>query len=516
VALGYEKQTDVFELQLTSILDEATATTIAVALREALCRRLGIARDEVGWQVDRARDADASAKWSIYLTDNSPGGAGYSVTAGADVRDLLERTRKVLDCYNPNCDSACPSCLVVWDTLHFAPSLDRTSARHALDGVIEALELPASAQVFGQGVEQRMATAPLPIEISRAVAARPNASVALILQGDPSNWDLASWWGSPVMERLGREGAPVSLLINPQTLAALSFEDVLALKGLRDRAGASAKLVRWATAPQPAHILAFVYDGQEWTGWAPTTSTEASIRSNPPSALIRGVSRGIPVTIGTEIDFDQTIRSLRPTTVRLTIRDHLDGPIASFGARFWSELSELPAFSAWVARQPEILRISYSDRYMFSPLSLRLLHSVLSALPFSKPKEGRIPLSIATMAGRPEQRYSLPDKMHDDWATSAIRDDILQAIFGFAGFAVALEIADRRKLVHARCLTIETKAHGSLDLLLDQGFGHWVTRGRIPFDFTAATVKQAASLLRVDASVMGDMGKSTEVFVDFK
>jgi len=120
------------------------------------------------------------------------------------------------------------------------------------------------------------------------------------------------------------------------------------------------------------------------------------------------------------------------------------------------------------------------------------------------------------MAGRPDQRFSLPDKIHDDWASSTIRDDILKAILGVAGFAVALEIADRRQLVHARCLTIETKAHGSLDLLFDQGFGHWVTRSRVPFDFTAATAKQAASLLRTDASVMGDRGKSTEVFVDFK
>lgn len=515
VALGYEKQTDVFELQLTSIPDEVTATTLAVALREALCRRLGIARDEVGWQVDRARDADASAKWSIYLTDNSPGGAGYSTTAGADVRDLLERTRKALDCHNPNCDSACPSCLVVWDTLQVAQSLDRKSASQALDAVIEALELPASAQVFGQEVEQRMATAPLTAEISRSLAARPNASIALILQGDPSDWNLGSWWGSPLMERLGREGAPVSLVINPQTLAALSFEDVLALKGLRDRAGYSAKLVRWATAPRPAHVLAFVYDDQEWTGWAPTTSSEASVHPNPPSALIRGVSREAPITIGAEVDFDETIRRLRPTTIRLTIRDQLDGPFNSFGARFWAELRKLPAFSAWVARQPEILRISYSDRYMFSPLTVRLLHSVLSELPFSRSGEGRLPLSIATMAARTDQRYNLPERFQDDWTSSTIRDEILKAILGVSGFTVALEIADRRQLVHARCLTIETKAHGSLDLLLDQGFGHWVTRGRIPFDFTAATAKQAASLLRVDACVVGDRGKSTEVFLDF-
>lgn len=127
-----------------------------------------------------------------------------------------------------------------------------------------------------------------------------------------------------------------------------------------------------------------------------------------------------------------------------------------------------------------------------------------------------MPLSIATMAGRPDQRFNLPDRIHDDWANSTLRDDILRAILGREGFAVALEIADRRQLMHARCLTIETRSHGSVDLLLDQGFGHWVTRSRVAFDFTAAAVKQAASLLRVDASVMGDRGKSTEVFVDFR
>jgi hypothetical protein len=91
----------------------------------------------------------------------------------------------------------------------------------------------------------------------------------------------------------------------------------------------------------------------------------------------------------------------------------------------------------------------------------------------------------------------------------------LKAILGRAGFALSLEIADRRELVHARCLTIETKSHGSVDLLLDQGFGHWVTRNRVAFDFTVAAPKQASALLLLDASVMGDRGKSTEVFVDF-
>jgi hypothetical protein len=47
LALGHSRQTDLFALHLPGLPSRAHAYSLAIALREALCRRLGIARDEI-------------------------------------------------------------------------------------------------------------------------------------------------------------------------------------------------------------------------------------------------------------------------------------------------------------------------------------------------------------------------------------------------------------------------------------------------------------------------------------
>jgi hypothetical protein len=95
-----------------------------------------------------------------------------------------------------------------------------------------------------------------------------------------------------------------------------------------------------------------------------------------------------------------------------------------------------------------------------------------------------------------------------------IGDAVLNASFGVARFALSLDAADRRHVPHARRLVIETEGDGVLEILLEQGFGHWTAPRTARFDFTATTVKQAAEMLRVSAGITGDAGRSTYIFAD--
>ncbi len=137
LALGQSRRTEVFELQLTG-LDETCGATIAVALREALCRRLGIERDEVARAVAPAPGEAATT--SLFLFDTASGGAGYAGAAATDLPGLLRGARAVLDCTNPGCERACPACLILRDTARHADALDRKRAAAWLDPFLAPLE----------------------------------------------------------------------------------------------------------------------------------------------------------------------------------------------------------------------------------------------------------------------------------------------------------------------------------------------------------------------------------------
>lgn len=512
LALGFARRTDIFELQLLTVMEERVATTLAAALREALCRRLGIERDEIAWHVDRTPLPDGGRGWSIFLFDTVAGGAGYATTAAAEAGELLRQARGFLNCSNAACDSACPSCLVVRDTVHVAHLLDRRAAAAVLDGLLASLVLPAEARVFGTA-DERMATAPLPLEIDRALAARPRAALWLPLHGEPSEWDIAPWWATGLVERLGRQGRSVTIAAAEASLRRLSFDEALALKTLLDRAGPAVRLMGLAREPVPASLLAAVVDETRSEAWA-ARAGEARVGAEPAAVILRAPVADPPMAATPAPDLQDLLRRLKPTTYRLTIGNELDGPIGGFGQRFWAALRGMPGLSAWLARGPAVTSVAYSDRYLFSPIAVRLLNEVLRALPLNAAGEGRIPLRITTLGERMDRRIAVPSALRDDWPDMRIRDAVLRGSLGIAGFDVSLETADRHRLPHARRLVIKTASQGDLEVLFEHGFGHWTVPRFARFDFTATPVKQAAELLRSSVSVAGDEGRPTYLFVD--
>lgn len=125
LAFGFSRRTEVFELQLADMPGEDVALTLAVALREALCHRIGIERDEVACDAGYAGDGEVC---SIWLFDTAAGGAGYAAATTVDVAGLLRDARGALECSNSGCERACPACLILRDTVRFAGRLDRKAA----------------------------------------------------------------------------------------------------------------------------------------------------------------------------------------------------------------------------------------------------------------------------------------------------------------------------------------------------------------------------------------------------
>ncbi|MBY0336618.1 MAG: DEAD/DEAH box helicase [Acetobacteraceae bacterium] len=510
LSLGYERQTDVFELQLFGLSGEASALTLAVALREALCGRLGILRDEVACDAVSAVLPDGSRGWTIVLSDTASGGAGYSCSAAAVLPDLLLDASRSLDCTNPSCDSACPTCLVSRDTADRAEKLDRRKAAADLHAVIAALG-SEGPRPFGDDPSQRMARSPLPVEIRLEAAARPGAAVALFLHGDAADWDLPTWWGGRLLEDLGRHDVPLTLAVSPDAATRLGFDDVLELRGLRERCGGRLDVVAWeGSLSAPPGLVAWV-GKDDGIGWVETDATAMPPGRIPPAAVFRGRVDGPPWRRVRPLQLDDRLRALRQTTIRQTIARELDGPLRSFGTRFWSLLRGSPAVDAWLSAGP-VSSAAYADRYLFSPLVVGLLYSVLASK--QGPLAAGATVEVTTMGERDGARYGLPHRLQDDWSAPAVRDSVLDGLLRADGLVARITALDRRSTQHARRLCL-TRADGArLTLLLDHGFGHWAPARRVDFDFTASAARQTQILRTLDQTVASRQGASTEIIVD--
>jgi hypothetical protein len=515
LALGHSRQTEVFELQFTDAPGEDILLTVAVALREALCRRLGIERDEVAIDTGRTSGLDGRQCWSLWLFDTAAGGAGYAGSAATDVVGLLDDARYALDCLN-DCERACPACLVLRDTARVASRLDRKAARMWLDELLTMLILPAEARVFGAAMTQGMARTPLSAEIARALAGDSEGALVFVLHGRSSDWDLDQWWAAPLLARLARGGIRVTLLLSPEGLGTITLDAVQALRILSERAGGQVEVAPWVTAPQPEGLLAVVATRTGVRGWAALRSGTGIPRAEPPAAVIWGHMLALP-SVGTPLDLPARMKALLPSVHRVSIRHELDGAVSEFGSRFWRVLRQDAGISADLVQCGPPIRVEYEDRYLFSPISVRLLVSVLAEIRQSALRaSGRsLPLVVRTLGDRGGSRAGIPSRLRDDWPNLQTRNGVLLKLVTTLGFAATVEVGERADLPHARMLRIEGARH-RVEILLDQGFGFWRPTQRIPFYFNAREDEQALELSRANFSVVGERDRMTELFVELR
>lgn len=133
VWLGVESFTDVFELQIIdpdlgrAVPDKMTAYSVAVALTQALAEKLGVSDREIGCATTQSKTQTGAVTWSIFLYDTAVGGAGYVSNAAQALPSLLRHARDILQCAR-ECDKACHTCLLTFDTEHHIDDLDRRAA----------------------------------------------------------------------------------------------------------------------------------------------------------------------------------------------------------------------------------------------------------------------------------------------------------------------------------------------------------------------------------------------------
>ncbi|ESY44731.1 hypothetical protein X747_05375 [Mesorhizobium sp. LNJC384A00] len=501
--LGHEIRTDLCEIQLYDCRTRDIALTIALALREAVAKRLGVDADEMGFAAPAAPNVRGRDNWSTVIFDRASGGAGFSATVARDPVGLLYDARTFLNCGlpgrcgDPNAERVCPRCVLAPDAQHAVEATDRAGAFALLTDTLSRIALPEEHRLFGHATAYE--SAPLADALNERMATNPAAELYVILHGEPADWDFDAWAVAPVVERWGARGRSVTVEVDQ---AALERADAVTRRRIAlwiERARASLRVLPKADVD----MLAIVTAADQVTAWRSLDRGAYGIGSDWASTSDAPVVRGpteqkrlLPATIDS--------RSLLVERVRETIFElaaELDGPVSGFGQRLRAFLIGRNETLATFFSEP-CIELRYSDRYLFSPLVVRLVTELFAG--FSDPSTT---LSVETLIQRRDNRRPRIGKtLKDDWPDVADRNVVFQHLL--ARVAPTARLVLHQDVPHRRRLDFRT-SKGSGTIFFDQGVGSWRTAGDVAFDPLAPTADQ---LRAVDVPFIVENGPSGTFF----
>ena len=495
VLLGVVTHTEVFELQLHEAdgksIDRTAAYSVAVALRRAFCGTLGIEEAEVGATVGVSR-AGREEVYSVYLYDTATGGAGYVSQITTHLPELLRLARAALDCPR-GCDAACQGCLLTHDTQHHLADLNRHTAISLLsESFLAALELPVELQAFGPHSQLEMEA--LPLALNREWQQQSVQELRIYLGGKVGDWEPLAWRLRDDLTRWRQTGATVRLMIPSAVLNKLhgSQRDELAtlitytnaeLYRITDlhqiaglpllvELGGTNRRIRWV-ASKPDALIPRPDWGSGDAGGPFVRAEESQALSALPDSWQR-IDPG-------------DLRQTAPGVIALTIHRELDGPSATFGDRAWTLLEQqAPELAGHLRGTAPLQSVSYSDRYLRSPLAFILLRGFLESL--ARYPGGLTPATLIQINTAKLDRpgAETPRLIFHDWRDSGDRQCVIETWFAETWPTFIWHEASSRTLPHARELTLIWDNRDRWTLRLDQGFGYWGASPRIrpefPFD----------------------------------
>lgn len=504
--LGYQSQTDVLELVLRSPLTgewiprseegRVIATTLAVALRDAIADRLGIASTEMGFGVRQDKDLDTgSVRHVIQVYDDVAGGAGFVLSGLDDLETLLEKTFNKLDC-PAGCDDVCSSCLASKDGRVEFDDVDRNVALEwvALSGIKSHLALP---EPFGT-ISGAAYWAYEPERFIRHWINKGAMSISLRLEGGLQAWDL----GHPefrrkIMSWTAVDGLSVQLFIPSDV--ALTEEvcaELLALK----RFGIS--IVESHEGSGDAEVrMPLQLELQD--GAVVTLVTNSENSQLPGEKWLQGDDQSlwvytseIPAFAGDKLDTSGWSSTPNSAAV-IELTTELNGATNDLASRFRNVLEEKAPVQAKTLREESIRRVTYEDRYLKSPWVMVLLANFLKALGLSAETE----VVVKTTAGGSFRRGVMT---WHDWQDSesqrVVSGTFIRALLKVSAVKVQV-MDDKRQLSHRRIMTIELASGRTLKCVFDQGMGYWEMKSFSQklkrFDFELDPESQVWHLLEV-------------------
>lgn len=507
--LGVEETTDILEIQLAEpsdgrfVNDPAVASSIAVAMRSALAEVLGLEEREMGFGVLPARGPSGEQVQSMLLFDNAAGGAGFVGAAPSELPEVFRRARNILLCHE-NCDAACHACLLNYDTSRLDDKLNRHAALSVLtEEFIAALDLPSEDQLFGDSTEFEFQ--PLASAMNRELARRDLSGVELWLAGPSSSWDLSSEWEQRrTLLRLAGAGHRVTLMVDHSVIDGTpEVRDTLVRLANACAANASAsggsfelrvtegepqflvrlrgqeRAVAWAAKEQRAYV-----PGPTWGKETQLVRCEWRLPEEAPSIDSKSLDSASLVS-----------RAEQSGYVVCEVDNSVDGSLADFGARFWQAVAASDSeLGQQLAQGPRLASVVLVDRYLRSPLNLRLAYEVLRAL---ESKAGGISpeteIEVITASGR---YGSEGRRYHDNWGQPRIAEAVGERVISSLSGHTTFSARQSTDVSHFREIRLRWNDGSSCSVRPDQGVTFMATKLRESFNFSWSDAKQAEELLK--------------------
>ena len=506
--LASETHSDVFELQLMHptdgrpVRESKLAYTIGFALRSALAQKLSIRETEVGVSVqDTTMDGQQPVK-SIFLYDNVSQGAGYVDELREHLHEILSNTLQILNC--DACDTACHQCLLTIDSQHHAEHLARKDAHLFLKNWLQRYQLPEKLKFFGES--SRAETIEIRQALLRAGYLPENNLIQVFLGGEIDDWQLSEWPILPDLLSWIRKGKLAEIYVPGKSVGEIMRICGNLMAGLVDL-GAGNLLVKAFTTPTPltrdGYLLAGIGNQNKMQYWATaeplvTPRKDWACCGNQP--IIRSALLS-PFEFESRILDASDLRYTEDKILQLRIKTQLDDELSKFGERFWAILGdELGQLRSYLHSGENLRTITYSDRYLKTPIHVKLLHEIIKAL--KNNLDGGTEIRVYSMRKTHPEMQRRPTAPWHDWVHDDIRRKVIKQILASISQAkVSVELKTRDQLQHSRELRLEWDNGNVCSIRLDEGLGCWGVRTTTAFSFISAAEQQSEMLINLDGSV---------------
>lgn len=474
--LGHEIRTDVCEIQLYDCPSREAALTIALALREAVARRVGIDTDEMGFAAPAAPNARGRNNWSAVIFDRASGGAGFSATVARDPVGLLLEAQTFLNCSlpgrcgDPSAERVCPRCVLAPDAQHAVETTDRAAAFALLTNALSRLTLPDEHRLFGPSTTYEPAA--LSEALNERMATDPIAELVVVLSGEPTDWDFEAWPMARVVERWGARGRSVTIEVDQTALESADAVTRRRIVLWIERARASLCILSTADA----ELLALVVTGNRLTAWRSLDRDAYRIgpswASTSDAPVVRGTFERARELLPA-IDSNKLLVERVSETI-FDVSAELNGLATGFGLRLKALIADRNDTLAAILSEP-CIELRYSDRYLFSPLVARLVTELVAGF-----CDKSTAIFIDTlMQPRDNRRRHVGKKLQDDWPDVADRNIILQHLL--ASVSPTAKLVLHQAVPHRRRLDFRT-SKGAGTIFFDQGVGSWTTTVPVAFN----------------------------------
>jgi len=496
LALGHEVLTDVVELQPAGLGQLGAAWALASAVREALARRLGVEPRELGLGVAPRTGVMGEATHSVFLYDQSSGGAGYAPRLLTDLAGVLKEAASVLAC-PADCVRGCSACVLVADLFQQQEVIDRRAALAFVTALLAGMADPQPDDVAGPG--SRLSP-PVGDAIARRV--RRGDVVAIWVEEEVDIGALAQPPVRTLLSAVAAAGAEARLVLPEERISTLDDSARAGLRNASHRLGFTLWTGRAGAASNGAVLVATMSREEGSSGFLSRDRDAARLGpgwgTGATSPLVEASLE--PPSMARVPDEAMERRTRAGDRVRLIASDG-GRPQRQFGPGLVAAVlrPELEAAGLW--RPGRLARLAYSDRYLKAPLPVLLLMRTAAALRDAlAPKDARVPLAITTEPLRLDRQAGSPMRLHHDWRDEDDRAETIEALAERLGFA---PVYDDAGTSHGRKLTIGYDDGAAAVLLFDQGFGYWRAGSGDRHDFRAGPGAQARAMLDGAAFVSG-------------